>query len=99
MTHVFEFREPSWYTTEMFALLERYGASFCAHDMPGLDRARGSPSGRSPMSDSMAERQILGPLHAMRCCSSWADWIVAQARAGRAGLGLFQQRSRSSRHP
>lgn len=35
VTNVFEFREPSWYADEVFALLERYGASFCAHDMPG----------------------------------------------------------------
>src|SRR4051812_16127740 len=35
LTHVFEFREKSWLTPEMLALLERYGASFCVHDMAG----------------------------------------------------------------
>src|SRR5690606_6838713 len=40
VTNVFEFREPSWYTDEVFALLDRYGASFCAHDMPGSQSPR-----------------------------------------------------------
>src|SRR5207237_638643 len=40
VTNVFEFREPSWYTDETFALLERYGASFCVHDMQGSITAR-----------------------------------------------------------
>ncbi|MBW8836229.1 MAG: DUF72 domain-containing protein, partial [Burkholderia sp.] len=35
LIHVFEFRERSWYVPETLALLERHGASFCAHDMPG----------------------------------------------------------------
>src|SRR5690606_11301428 len=35
VTNVFEFREPSWYTDDVLALLDRHGASFCAHDMPG----------------------------------------------------------------
>ena len=40
VVHVFEFRDPSWLTDETLALLERYGASFCAHDMPGLATPR-----------------------------------------------------------
>jgi uncharacterized protein YecE (DUF72 family) len=40
VTNVFEFREPSWYCDEVFALLERHGASFCAHDMPGSQSPR-----------------------------------------------------------
>jgi uncharacterized protein YecE (DUF72 family) len=32
---VFEFRNTSWYVPETYALLDRYGASFCVHDMPG----------------------------------------------------------------
>lgn len=35
VANVFEFREPSWYSDAVFALLERYGASLCVHDMPG----------------------------------------------------------------
>jgi len=35
--HVFEFRDASWFTEPVFALLERAGAHFCAFDMPGLE--------------------------------------------------------------
>lgn len=33
--HVLEFREPSWYNDEVFALLERAGVTVCLHDMAG----------------------------------------------------------------
>ncbi len=32
---IFEFRNRSWYIPQTHELLERYGASFCTHDMPG----------------------------------------------------------------
>ncbi len=82
VTNVFEFRDKSWYVPETFALLERYGASFCVHDMPG----------------SATERIAAGPIAYVRFHGgagkywgryseegllSWTDWIVAQARGGR----------------
>ena len=33
--HVIEFRHPSWYVSETFALLERYGVTLCLHDKLG----------------------------------------------------------------
>src|SRR4051812_39182977 len=33
--HTIEFREPSWYCDEVFALLERHKVSLCLHDMAG----------------------------------------------------------------
>ena len=33
--NVFEFRNQGWYVPELYALLDRYGASFCVHDMTG----------------------------------------------------------------
>src|SRR5215213_146188 len=80
--NVFEFRNPSWYAPETYALLDRYGASFCAHDMPG----------------SKTERIAVGPLAYVRFHGgegkywgrysdegllSWADWVIEQARSGR----------------
>jgi uncharacterized protein YecE (DUF72 family) len=32
LQHVMEFRHPSWYESETFAVLERYGVSLCLHD-------------------------------------------------------------------
>lgn len=88
VVNVFEFREPSWYCDEVFALLDRYGASFCAHDMPGS---------RSP-------RLAVGPIAYLRfhgglskyygrysdeALLRWTDWIVDQARGGRPVWGYF----------
>jgi uncharacterized protein YecE (DUF72 family) len=33
-TYVFEFRDKDWYRDEALALLDRFGAGFCIHDMP-----------------------------------------------------------------
>lgn len=32
----FEFRDPSWHTPEVYALLERHGAAFCIYHMAGF---------------------------------------------------------------
>lgn len=82
LTFVFEFRDSSWYADATFTLLERYGASFCAHDMP---------TSKSPA-------LAVGPIAYLRfhggtgkyvgrypdaALRDWADWIAAQARSGR----------------
>ncbi len=36
LTHVLEFRDPSWMCTEVFSLLEESGAGFCVTSLPGL---------------------------------------------------------------
>lgn len=38
--NVFEFRDSSWYRQETFDLLDRHGASLCAHDMQGSTSPR-----------------------------------------------------------
>jgi uncharacterized protein YecE (DUF72 family) len=35
LTHVVEFRDPSWYTEEVRGLLQEHGVGFCIHDMKG----------------------------------------------------------------
>jgi uncharacterized protein YecE (DUF72 family) len=86
--NVFEFRDPSWYGDAALALLERYGASFCAHDMPG----------------SASERVAVGKAAYLRfhggiskywgrygddILLGWADWIADQARSGREVWAYF----------
>ena len=88
VTNVFEFREPSWYTDDVLALLDRHGASFCAHDMPG----------------SASPRVAVGPVAYVRfhggvakywgrysdeALLAWTDWIAGQARAGRPVWAYF----------
>ena len=87
-TNVFEFREPSWHVPETYALLARYGASFCVHDMAG----------------AATERIAVGPIAYVRfhgaggkywgrykdeALLAWTDWMVGQARAGRGVWAYF----------
>jgi len=37
---VFEFRHESWYADETYELLNKFGAGFCVHDMPGTPSPR-----------------------------------------------------------
>ena len=78
---VIEFRDPSWYTDEVFELLTRYAVALCAHDMPGsaTGRQRIGPfvyvrfhgaSGR--YNGSYADDQL----------TSWAGWLDQQHDAG-----------------
>ena len=82
VTSVFEFRERSWLVPDTLALLDRYGASFCVHDMAG----------------SATERWASGPIAYVRfhggtgkyvgrysdaSLLAWTDWIAGQARSGR----------------
>ena len=88
LVHVFEFRDTSWYVPETLELLERYGASFCVHDMPGLG----------------SERWVAGPIAYVRFHGGegkywgrypeegllgWTDWMVEQATAGRPVWAYF----------
>ena len=88
VVNVFEFREKSWLVPETLDLLDRYGASFCVHDMAG----------------SATERWAVGPIAYVRfhggagkywgrysdeTLLGWTDWIVAEARAGRPAWCYF----------
>lgn len=88
IAHVFEFRDPSWHVEPVLALLERHGASFCAHDFPGVAtprRALGPVAyvrfhgGAGRYWGRYAEETLLG----------WADWMVEQARSGRPVWAYF----------
>jgi uncharacterized protein YecE (DUF72 family) len=88
VTNVFEFRDPSWYCDAVFALLERYGASLCVHDMPG----------------SVSPRMAVGPVAYLRfhgtggkyigrysdeALQGWADEIAREACRGRPVWAYF----------
>lgn len=86
--NIFEFRDNSWYDDAVFALLDRYGASFCAHDMPELasPRLAVGPAayvrfhgGAGKYWGRYDEAVLLG----------WTDWIAEQAHAGRTVWAYF----------
>ena len=85
---VFEFRHSSWYEESVYQLLDRHGAGFCVHDMPGSASPRlatgraayvrfhggqGKYWGRYP------EKQLL----------DWASWMSEQVRGDRAVWAYF----------
>lgn len=88
VTNVFEFRHASWFVDTTLQLLKRYGASFCAHDMPG----------------SSTDRIAVGPIAYVRFHGAagkywgrysdevlldWTAWMVEQARQGRPVWAYF----------
>lgn len=88
VTNIFEFRDRSWYDDRVYALLERHGAGFCAHDMPGLvtDRIAIGPAaylrfhgGQGKYWGRYREEALI----------DWADWMADQARGGRAVWAYF----------
>jgi uncharacterized protein YecE (DUF72 family) len=79
--HVIEFRDPTWYTAEVFALLERHRVSMCLHDMPG------SATGRLRVGPSVyvrfhgASGRYDGSYPDARL-AHWAAWLAKPARQG-----------------
>ena len=76
-----EFRDPSWYTDEIFDLLRRYDVALCLHDMQG----------------SATRRMVVGPFVYVRYhfgtqkyggryedhrLHEWADWLAECAEKG-----------------
>jgi len=87
-TNVFEFREPSWYDDRVFALLEQAGASFCAHDMPGLQSPRLALGPAAYVRFHGGEGKYWGRYSDERLLD-WADWMVAEAKSGRTVWAYF----------
>ena len=79
---VFEFRNKSWYTDEVLALLDQYGVGFVAHDMKGLVSPRWS-------SGNLAYVRFHGGLgkywgrYPDEALLSWTDWLIDQAKSGK----------------
>ena len=40
LTAIFEFRHESWFSEDTYKLLDKFGAGFCSHDMPGIESPR-----------------------------------------------------------
>lgn len=79
---VFEFRNKDWYRPETYALLERYGASFCVHDMSGAASERICVGPIAYVRFHGAEGKYWGR-YSDEVLLGWTDWIVDLARNGR----------------
>ena len=82
LDHVFEFREKSWLTEEVLALLDARGLSFCAHDMPELATPRWAVGPIAYVRFHGGEGKYWGR-YRDETLLDWTDWIVGQARRGR----------------
>jgi uncharacterized protein YecE (DUF72 family) len=79
--HTIEFRHPSWYVDEVFAVLEEHGVALCLHDREG----------------SVTPRRVVGPFvyvrfhgssgayvggYSPKALDGWAAWLGMQATGG-----------------
>jgi uncharacterized protein YecE (DUF72 family) len=83
LINVFEFRNPEWYVAETYDLLDRYGASFCVHDMPGSKTARIAVGPIAYLRFHGGEGKYWGR-YSDEGLLSWTDWILNQSRQGRS---------------
>ena len=79
--HAIEFRDASWYTQEVFALLARHGIALCLHDMAG------SATGRLAIGPFVYVR-FHGPnkysgRYSDTLLEAWAEWLDGQQRQGK----------------
>ena len=82
LTHVFEFREKSWITEEVLALLDARGIAFCVHDMPGSATPRWASGPIAYVRFHGGEGKYWGR-YSDEGLLGWTDWIAEQARGGR----------------
>lgn len=82
LAHVFEFREKSWMSEEVLALLDARNISFCAHDMKELRTERWASGPVAYVRFHGTEGKYWGR-YPDETLLAWADWAVAEAARGR----------------
>jgi uncharacterized protein YecE (DUF72 family) len=85
--HTIEFREPSWYTDEVFDCLTQHQVALCAHDM------NASATGKLQVGPFVYVR-FHGPQKYMGrypddVLDGWAAWLADRAREGRPVYAYF----------
>jgi uncharacterized protein YecE (DUF72 family) len=88
LTHVFEFRDSSWYRDETLEMLDRFGAGFVAHDFPGRASPRWAASDIAYVRFHGAAGKYYGR-YDKKTLSCWCDWMLEQARMGRPVWAYF----------
>lgn len=88
LTHVLEFRDRSWMTEEVLALLDARGVGFCAHDMPGLATPRWAAGKAAYIRFHGGTGKYRGR-YKEAVLQDWADWMAREAKGGRAVWAYF----------
>ena len=86
--HVIEFREPSWYTSQVYALLERHAVSLCLHDMPGSATGRVRVGPHVYVRFHGASGRYDGSYPDGRL-AEWAGWLQQSAGKGTQSFVYF----------
>jgi uncharacterized protein YecE (DUF72 family) len=79
--HVVEFRDPTWYVDDVYALLGRHGVALCLHDMPGSATERVRVGRFVYVRFHGAQGRYDGSYPDDRL-ARWAGWLEEQAAAG-----------------
>ncbi len=88
LTHVFEFREASWYSDATIALLDRFQAGFVVHDFPGKASPRWISGNLAYVRFHGGAGRYYGH-YSDAVLQDWSDWMIRNARAGRAVWAYF----------
>ncbi|HEY2905613.1 MAG TPA: DUF72 domain-containing protein [Vicinamibacterales bacterium] len=85
--HTIEFRDPSWYTDEIFAMLEKHRVALCLHDM------QGSASGMRAIGPFVYVRfhgvQKYSGRYPDETLERWAEWLAERVKEGRRVYAYF----------
>lgn len=82
ISHVLEFREPSWYADEVLALMHERAVGLCVHDMPGSAIARAAIGAAVYVRFHGPTGHYSGSYDAA-ALQPWAEWIAEVHRQGR----------------
>ncbi len=85
--HAVEFRDPSWYTDDIFALMEKHRVALCLHDM------QGSASGMRAIGPFVYVRfhgvQKYSGSYSDEALERWATWLSERVKDGRRIYAYF----------
>ena len=88
LTHVFEFREKSWYDEATLALLNRFGAGFVVHDFPGKASPRWVPGNVAYVRFHGGVGKYYGR-YRDEVLLDWSDWLNSQVQSGKSIWAYF----------
>jgi uncharacterized protein YecE (DUF72 family) len=85
----FEFRDPSWFHDEIYALLRRYNAAFCVYELAGVSSPKAVTANFVYLRlHGPAARKYQGDYSAA-ALKSWARWLTAHRSLGRDAYCFF----------
>lgn len=87
-THVFEFRDESWYHPRILALLAEHHASLCVHDMPGSAVSCTAVGAVAYVRFHGATGKYSGS-YTDATLRPWVDWLAEEHGRGREVYAYF----------